>query len=58
MVALAPFVLAVRLLLSPALTSPAATLLAATAWMIAGPVLLTALLINRDDRRRLRALSR
>jgi O-antigen/teichoic acid export membrane protein len=56
--ALAPFVLAMRLLLSPVLTTPAATLLGATTWMIAGPALLVALLITRDDRRRLRALAR
>ena len=57
-VVLTPFVLAMRLLVSPALTSTPATLLAATVWMLVGPALLTAVLINRDDRNRLRALAR
>ena len=57
LVAMSPCVLALRLLASPALTTPA-TLLIATVWMVIGPLLLTVLLINREDRTRLRALAR
>ena len=55
--ALAPFVLAMRLLVSPGLETAPVTLLSAAIWMIVGPALLAALLINGDDRRRLRALA-
>ena len=57
-VAIAPFVLVMRLLLSPTLDAPVATLLAATTWMIAGPALLAVLLMDGDERRQLRALAR